>query len=65
MGWWEKAATQGYHGAEVKLGKACFLGRGVVANEAVAVEWWCKAAEGGDGDAQYLAGLCCRDGAGV
>ena len=57
VGWYEKAATQGYAPAETNLGNAYFNGwDGLRKNATQAVYWWEKAAAEGDAPAESNLG---------
>ena len=51
--WYEKAAAQGYAGAQYDLGELYASGNGVAKDLHAAEMWYRKAAEQGYADAQY------------
>ena len=55
VGWFRKAAEQGYPNSQHAMGVACEDGRGVAKNRTEAIRWYRKAAEQGYEDAK--AGL--------
>ena len=54
--WYQKAANQGFAGAQSNLGMMYYTGQGVAQNHQQAVAWWQKAANQGDIEAQYNLG---------
>jgi len=65
LGWWRKAADQGYMDAQNNVGFMYSTGRGVPQNSRKAVEWFRKAAEQGLADAQENLGHMYAKGRGV
>jgi hypothetical protein len=63
--WYDKAAAQGYAGAQYKLGQLYQFALGVPQNYAEATKWYEKAAARGDADAQFSLGLLYDLGDGV
>jgi len=57
IGWYEKAAAQGYPQAGYNAGLMHHQGRGTPANAAEAVRFWKQAAEEGHAQAQFNMGL--------
>jgi len=65
VGWYRKAAEQGFADAQNNLGGMLQRGLGVLKNATEAVYWYRKAAKQGDAVAQYNLGLMYDDGLGV
>ena len=63
--WYQKAAERGSASAQIYLGVAYFLGKGVPKDDVQAVAWWRKAAEQGNADAQNYLGWAYAKGQGV
>lgn len=62
---YRRAAENGHVGAQSRLGRCYFDGKGVKRDYAQAVEWLTKAAESGEPEAQDLLGKCYAKGLGV
>src|ERR1035438_7166119 len=65
VGWYRKAADQGYAMAQTNLGYMYEAGKGVMQNYDAAARWYRKAAEQGDATAQHYLGdfyACGRKG---
>jgi TPR repeat protein len=60
IGWYRKAADQGYAPAQFNLGVVFEAGRGVPQSSIEAVTWYRKAANQGHIDAQRRVGLLCH-----
>ncbi len=65
VGWYRRAAEQGYPGAQFNMGSCYQLGEGVKEDKGQAVYWYRRAAIQGDADSQYMLGLCYARGEGV
>jgi uncharacterized protein len=63
--WWEAAANAGDGEAQLAMGTAHFLGRGVKKDSARAAHWFREAAKAGDVGAQYLLASMYEQGDGV
>jgi TPR repeat protein len=63
--WYRRAAEQGDHEAQYRLGLCYSKGEGLTLDPAQAAEWLTKAAEGGHEWAQYRLGECYQTGVGV
>jgi uncharacterized protein len=63
--WWLKAAHAGDGEAQLAMGTAHFLGRGVKKDPARAAQWFREATKGGDVGAQYLLASMYEQGDGV
>jgi TPR repeat protein len=63
--WSKKAAEQGEHWAQTRLGILYRYGGGVPEDFAEAVKWFRKAAEQGNAQAQFHLGTMCYHGQGV
>jgi TPR repeat protein len=65
VGWFRKAAQQGYVQAQNWLGYCYYNGHGVTKDYNVAVGWFRKSAQQGYAEAQFCLGLCYAQGDGV
>ena len=65
MGWYRKAAEQGYANAQYNLGVMYDNGEGVPQDYQEAMSWYRKAAEQGNASAQYNLGVSYANGQGV
>ncbi len=65
IGWYRKAAGQGYADAQRNLGVLYYLGQGVDQDYAEAARWFRLAADQGDVDSQFNLGLMYRNELGV
>ena len=63
--WYQRAADQGYSGAQFNMGNCYQLGEGVKEDKKQAVFWYRQAALQDDADSQYMLGLCYANGEGV
>ena len=63
--WFQKAAEQGYAGAQWFLGLMYVKGAGVPKSDVEAIKWFRKAADQGFADAQFNLGRMYYEGAGV
>ncbi len=65
LGWFRKAADQGYAPAQALVGEAYRYGQGVTRSDATAIRWFRKAADQGFPSAQSSLGLMYAKGLGV
>jgi TPR repeat protein len=57
ISWYQKAADQGYAGAQYDLGFMYVNGKGVLKDDKQAVYWYQKAADQGYAEAQSILGV--------
>jgi hypothetical protein len=65
VAWLRKAADQGNHRAQSRLGNCYMNGKGVDQDFTQAIQWYKKAAWQGNNAAQFLLGQCYESGNGV
>jgi hypothetical protein len=65
IGWYTRAAHQGFAPAQFNLGVLLSGHEGITPDYPAALAWYHKAAAQGDADAQYNLGVACASGQGV